>query len=91
MSYKLVHTDSYIKRAKTFLTRQPQLLKQYEKTLQLLEINPFNSSLRLQSLQGRLEGLSSVSVNMSYQTMLQLVIRDNDIILIDIGDHDQVY
>ena len=56
-----------------------------------MEINPYHPSLRLHSLQGRLKGLSSVSINMSYRIVLQLIVRDRDIILIDIGDHDQVY
>lgn len=56
-----------------------------------MEINPYHPSLRLHSLKGRLKGLSSVSINMSYRIVLQLIVRDRDIILIDIGDHDQVY
>ena len=40
---------------------------------------------------GRLGELSSVSINMSYRILLQMVIKEDDIILIDIGDHDRVY
>lgn len=91
MSYRLIYTDSYIRRAKKFLKRHPQILGQYEKALQLLELNPFHPSLRLHVWQGPLSGLSSVSINMSYRIVLELLIQNSDIILIDIGDHDQVY
>lgn len=48
-------------------------------------------SLRLHKLTGKLSGLSSVSINMSYRITLELIIQDNDIILINIGSHDEVY
>lgn len=91
MSYRLVYTDSYVRRAKKFLKRHPQILGQYEKTLQLLELNPHHPSLRLHGLQGSLAGLSSVSINMSYRIVLELIIQDRDIILVDIDSHDRVY
>lgn len=91
MAYKLIYPDSYVRKAKKFLRRHPEILGQYQKTLELLEINPHHPSLRLHGLQGRLSGLSSVSINMSYRIVLEMVIRENDIILVDIGNHDQVY
>lgn len=64
---------------------------QYQKILEILELNPYHPSLHLHSLRGRLKGLSSVSINMSYRIVLEMVIQDNDIILVDVGSHDQVY
>lgn len=91
MLYRLIYTDSYIRRARKFLKKHPQIIGQYEKTLELLELNPHHPSLRLHSLQGQLSGLSSVSINMSYRIVLELMIQDSDIILVDIGNHDRVY
>ncbi len=91
MIYRLIYTDSYIRRARKFLKKHPQILKQYEKTLELLELNPYHSSLRLHGLQGQLKGLSSVSIDMSYRIVLELVIHEHDIILVDIGHYDHVY
>jgi mRNA-degrading endonuclease YafQ of YafQ-DinJ toxin-antitoxin module len=59
--------------------------------LELLEVNPYHPSLRLHGLQGRLSGLSSVSINISYRIVLEMIIRENDIILVGVGSHDQVY
>lgn len=91
MSFRLIYTDSYVLRAKKFLRKHPQILGQYEKTLQLLELNPHHPSLRLHSLQGALSALSSVSINMSYRIVLELIIQNRDIILVDIGSHDEAY
>jgi len=89
--YRLIYPDSYIKRAKKFLRKHPELHQQYQKTLELLEIDPYHRLLRLHSLQGRLKNLSSVSINMSYRIVLELEIKDQGITLINIGNHDHVY
>ncbi len=91
MTYQLIYTDSYNKRAKKFLRKHPEIHNQYRKTLQLLELNPFHPSLRLHGLEGRLKGLSSVSINMSYRIVLVLEIKEGEIVLINIGRHDCVY
>ena len=87
MSYTLVFTEQYNRRALRFIKRHPELKKQYLKTLQLLELNPQHPSLRLHTLKGRLKPLQSVSINMSYRITLELMIGDEQIILINVGDH----
>ena len=89
--YRLIYTKSYNKRAKKFLQKHPKLLEQYKKTLSLLELNPRHPSLRLHELSGRLKGLSSVSINLSYRITLEFLITEKDILLIDVGTHDEVY
>jgi len=91
MPYKLVFPESYIRRARKFLKKHPEIHSQYRKTLELLQLNPFHPSLKLHSLQGRLSGLSSVSINISYRIVLELIIEGDEILLVNIGKHDQVY
>ena len=91
MSFQLVFAAQYEKRAARFLKRHPDLENQYLKTLQLLEMNPHHPSLRLHALAGRLQGLHSVSINLSYRITLELLIQDGEIIPINVGDHDAVY
>ncbi|MBQ0718613.1 MAG: plasmid stabilization protein [Gammaproteobacteria bacterium] len=91
MIYRLVYPESYLRRAKKFLKKHPEVYGQYQKTLELLELNPHHPSLRLHGLQGRLSGLTSVSINMRYRIVLDMILRENDIILVDIGNHDHVY
>lgn len=91
MAYQLVFTESYLKRARRFAKKHPELKSQYEKTLLLLEQNPFHPSLRLHALSGRLSGLHSVSINLTYRLTLELLISGERIILINVGSHDEVY
>ena len=51
----------------------------------LLELNPFHTSLRLHSLSGRSDGAYSVSINMSYRIVLDIVFVDDNIVLLHIG------
>jgi len=91
MSYTLVFTDQYEKRARRFLKRHPDLERQYLKTLQLLEANPFHPSLRMHKLSGRLAGLHSVSMNLSYRITIEFLLCEKEIVPVDIGDHEAVY
>ena len=91
MAFTLVFTQQYTKRAARFLKRHPDLRTQYLKTLQLVEANPHHPSLRLHALSGKLAGLHSVSINISYRITLELIIQNEEIIPINVGDHDAVY
>ena len=91
MSWVLVFTDQYNRSAARFLKRHPQLREPYRKTLLLLQANPHHPSLRLHALAGKLAGLHSVSINLSYRITLEMVIRDKQIVPINVGDHEAVY
>ncbi len=91
MTYQLVFTEAYVRRASKWLRRHPGAELQYLKTLQLLELNPFHPSLRLHALSGRLQGLHSVSINLSFRITLEFLVIDNEILLINVGDHEAVY
>ena len=85
MTWRILYTHSYNKRAARFIRRQPDLISQYEKTLKLLEVNPFHSSLRLHKLQGRLSELYSVSINIGYRITLEFILEEDTIIPVDVG------
>ena len=91
MIWALVFTDQYNRRAARFLKRHPKLREPYRKTLLLLQANPHHPSLRLHALGGKLDGLHSVSINLSYRITLELLMRDGQIVPINVGDHDTVY
>ena len=91
MAYRLIFPYSYIKRAKAFIKKHPDLLKQYEKALLLLERNPFHPCLRLHPLSGKLQGLHSISINIGYRITIELIISEQTITLINVGGHDEVY
>ncbi|MES2943050.1 MAG: plasmid stabilization protein [Pseudomonadota bacterium] len=89
--FLLVFTEQYNRRAARPLKRHPDLRQQYLKTLQVLEVNPAHPSLRLHPLRGKLDGLHSVSLNLPYRITLELLIKDGQIIPVNVGDHDAVY
>jgi mRNA-degrading endonuclease RelE of RelBE toxin-antitoxin system len=90
-TWQLIFTDSYNRRAARFLKRHPELQPSFRKLLLLLEVNSFHLSLRLQPRQGKLKGLHSVSINLSYRITIEFLVDDNRIIPIAVGDHDSVY
>ncbi len=91
MSFSLIYTEAYNRRAARWLRRHPDLRQQYLKTLQLLELNPSHPSLRLHALKGRLAGTHSVSINLSHRITLEMLIEGQEIVLLDVGTHDAVY
>ena len=91
MKYRIIYTEGYNKRIRKFLKKHPDVLKQYEKTLSLLELNPHHPSLRTHPLKGKLSDLHSVSINMSYRITIIFLITDKAIVPVDIGSHNEVY
>ena len=71
MTFQLIFTAQYDKRATRFLKHPP--------------------SLHLHTLSGRLQGLHSVSINLSYRITIELLIKDNEIIPINVGGHDVLH
>lgn len=91
MNFSLIYTETYIKKASKFLKKHPEIVSQYEKTLKILEADPAHPSLRLHKLKGKLNQLYSVSINISYRITLEFYISENEILLVNIGSHDDVY
>ncbi|MDM7952812.1 MAG: hypothetical protein QUV07_06310 [Cyanobium sp. CZS 25K] len=91
MSWTLVFSERYNRRAALFLNRHPDLRETYRKTLLLLEANPHHPSLRLHALRGKLTGLHVVSINLTYRITLDVLIEGQKLLPIDIGARDTVY
>jgi addiction module RelE/StbE family toxin len=91
MTWELVYTEQYNKKVAKFIKRHPDVLSQYQKTLELMSLNPHHPSLRLHELKGKFEGLSSISINTKYRITLEMIVTPKEIILINVGDHDQIY
>ena len=89
--YKLIFTYSYEQKARKFFKKHPDVIKQYSKTLQLLELNPLHPSLRLHQFKtASFEGYS-VSINVSYRISLEFLVAEDEIVLVNIGDHQEIY
>jgi plasmid maintenance system killer protein len=71
--YRILYTEDYNKKASTFLGHHPELKGQYRKCLELLEVDPSHPSLRPYQLKGKLAGLYSVSINITYRITLSYI------------------
>ena len=91
MSYKLLITQRYTKKLVKFLKKHPNVIPRYIKTIEILEVNPQHLSLRLHKLQGKLCEYYSISITMEYRVIIDFIIKDEEIIPIDIGTHDKIY
>jgi len=89
--FKFHYTERFLKRENQFLKKHPHIIPQYEKTIQLLGINPHHPSLRLHRLQGSLQAYHSVSINIKYRITIEFIIQDKMIIPVMIGSHDEAY
>lgn len=77
---------AYRKKIKT----DAELNKRFWKSIELFSKNPFHPRLRTHKLTGRLEGLWAFSVAFDCRVIFEFI-KDNEVLLIDIGSHEEVY
>ena len=88
---QLVKEKSYPKREFKFFKKHSDLLDKYGIILKKLQNDPFEPSLKLHKLQGSLEKFHAVRLTYEYRIVLVLQIVDEQIVLVDIETHDDVY
>ena len=92
MSRTLVTTVSLDRRTRRLLARHPDLRPpRLADTLEKLHTDPFEPGLRLHPLTSKLQGMQAVSLTYSYRVTLTLQITEHEILLLDIGSHEEVY
>ena len=87
----LVWTNTFSRTARKFLKRNPTLRGEFEWVLKQLEEEPSHPKLRLHPLKGRLAGKHAVSLTYSHRIVLILALTKGEIVLLDVGTHDQTY
>jgi mRNA interferase YafQ len=89
--FSLVWSSCFKRTAKRFLRQHPDLRNVLSDVLHKLECDPNDPSLRVHALRGKLEGKQAVSLTYSYRLVVKIEITESEIILLDIGSHDEVY
>lgn len=89
--YTLVWTDTFARTARKFLRRHPELAGLFKDILQLLETDPQSPRLHLHSLQGKHRGKQAIKLTYDYRIILIIKIIEKEVILLDVGSHDDVY
>ena len=89
--YALTSLPSFIRAAARFVRKHPDLTQRLDNVLAQLRQDPFAPSLRPHALSGALDGLQAVSVSYAYRIVLCVEVKEHEIILHNIGTHDEVY
>jgi mRNA-degrading endonuclease YafQ of YafQ-DinJ toxin-antitoxin module len=89
--YDLIETPHFERRLAKFRRAHPDLKRRIIQAFADLRADPFQPRLRLHALQGQLAGFHAVSVTYEYRIVITLQITEREIVLIDIGSHDEVY
>lgn len=92
---KLIISPSFKRAFKNIIKKKPELKYKIESKLRLLSDNPYNPILRTHKLKGKLSGAWACTVK--YDCRIVFCFEQNqetleeEINLIDIGTHDEVY
>ena len=89
--FTLVWSPAFVRSAEKFLRRHPDLRSKFAEVLRDLERDPFQPHLKYHHLGGTLKGIQAVSITVSHRITLTVVIVRQEVVLLDVGSHDEVY
>jgi addiction module RelE/StbE family toxin len=89
--FTLVTPQQFLRQARKFLRKHPDLKPRLAQVFSDLQQDPFQPHLKLHPLTGKLAGCHAVSITYGYRITLTLIISHQEIVLLDIGSHDEVY
>ena len=88
---KLRKTERYASKEKKFFKKHPDLVTKYGDVLEKLSFDIFEPSLKLHRLKGSLSDYHAVSLTYEYRIVLMIQIINDEIVLFNIGTHNDVY
>ena len=87
--------NTFVRALKRTVRKYPTLQQDIEETLKLLQTNPFALQLATHKLQGKLAGSWACSVGYDLRIVFDFVKSasqpEDDLLLLEIGTHDEVY
>jgi mRNA-degrading endonuclease YafQ of YafQ-DinJ toxin-antitoxin module len=89
--FTLVATRHFLRSARKFLKRHPDLRERFSQILDDLRRDPFAPHLAYHRLGGKLQGIQAISITDGYRITLTIAIVEKEVILLDVGSHDEVY
>ncbi len=91
----LIWSNTFLRAFRRLIRKQPDLRKEVEDVLMLLVQDPFIPQLETHKLKGKLSGSWACSVGYDCRVIFDFVKNKNqkedDIFLITMGTHDEVY
>jgi mRNA-degrading endonuclease YafQ of YafQ-DinJ toxin-antitoxin module len=91
----LIWGKTFVRTLKRTIRKHPQLREDIQTTLKLLQEDPFDPRLATHKLKGKLLGSWASSVAYDLRIVFDFVKsadqQEDDILLLEIGTHDEVY
>ena len=88
---RLSRTASYERAEKRFFRKHKDLIPKYAEVLKRLEKDPFDPALKTHKLKGKLGKYYACSLTYEFRIVLTIEVTEDEIILMAIGSHDEVY
>ncbi len=89
--YQIKQTDTFEKKSIKCFKKHRDLVPKFKKVINKLSNDPFENSLKTHKLKGNLSDFYACSLTYQYRIILTIEIRDEEVILVNIGTHDEVY
>ena len=89
--WRLVTTSHFDRQVDRFVRAHPSLKSRLAQVLRDLEADPSQPHLRVHTLRGELEGLHALRLTYAYRITLSLDRDQQEIVLVDVGSHDELY
>lgn len=89
--FTITTPQQFLRQARKFFKKHPDLKPRFAKVLADLQNDPLLPHLELHPLTGKLAGCHAVSLTYSYRITLTLFITEQEIVLLDTGSHDEAY
>jgi addiction module RelE/StbE family toxin len=91
----LIWSKTFIRALKRWTQKRPELRSEIENTLRKIANDPFDPQLKTHKLKGKLSGTWACSINYDLRIIFDFIKNgdreEDDIFLIEIGTHDEVY
>ncbi|HDP99155.1 MAG TPA: type II toxin-antitoxin system mRNA interferase toxin, RelE/StbE family [bacterium] len=91
----LIWSKTFVRAFKRTIKKHPTLEQDIEETLRLLVNDPFNPHLETHKLKGKLSGSWACSAGYDLRIIFDFVKseqrKEDDLFLIEIGKHEEVY
>lgn len=91
----LIWSNTFIRAFRRLIRRSPESHQEIEVTLNLLVQDPFSPQLKTHKLKGKLQGSWACSVHQDLRVVFDFIKAEkgekDEIFLIEIGSHDEVY
>jgi len=89
--FTIVATQYFLRRARRFLRKHPDLRERFAQVVEDLKQDPFAPPLAYHQLGGKLKGVQAVRVTDSYRLTLTIALREKEIVLLVIAADVEVY